>query len=108
MGSLAVSLVKEEYGFDDPDFILLTKKLAEKSLKTKQKEILYYISLDENRLKTSTRLVLELSMVLRCSQSALWNNFNCLKDLGLIHINNGRPVKITDTGRFVLDLIGCR
>ncbi len=108
MGSFAISLVKEEYGFENSEFMLLTRKLVERSLKNKQREILYYISLDENRLKTSTRLVLELSMVLQCSQSALWNNFNCLKDLGLIHINNGRPVKITGMGKFVLDLISCR
>ena len=105
MGSSAISLVKEEYGFDNDELVIFTKKLVEKSLKEKQREILYYISLDENRLKTSTRLVTELSFALRCSQSALWNNFNCLKDLGLVHINNGRPVKITSLGRLVLDMI---
>ncbi len=105
MGSLSISLVKGDSVLANDEFVLLAKKLAEKSLRSKQKEILYYISLDENRLKTSTRLVTELSLVLRCSQSALWNNLNSLRDLGLIHINNGRPVKITETGRFVLDLI---
>jgi hypothetical protein len=48
---------------------------------------------------------MELSMVLHCSQSALWNNFNLLKSLGLINMNNGYPVKITDMGRFVLDVV---
>jgi hypothetical protein len=105
MGSCAFSLVKEEYGFVNDDLVSFTAKLINRSLKDKQREILYYISLDENRLKTSTRLVMELSMVLHCSQSALWNNFNLLKSLGLINMNNGYPVKITDMGRFVLDVV---
>jgi hypothetical protein len=108
MGSSAISLVKEEYGFLDDDFFKLFTKLADKSLKEKQKEILFYVSMEENRFKTSTRLVTELSFALGCSQSALWNNFNCLKEFGLIRMNNGYPVKITNLGRLVLDLICVR
>ncbi len=108
MGSSAISLVKEEYGFIDEEFFLLFSKLIDRSLKEKQKEILYYVSLGENRFKTSTRLVTELSFALGCSQSALWNNFNCLKEFGLIRMKNGYPVKITNLGRLVLDMMCVR
>jgi hypothetical protein len=46
MGSCAFSLVKEEYGFVNDDLVSFTAKLINRSLKDKQREILYYISLD--------------------------------------------------------------
>ena len=81
----------------------LVERLAARCLREIHLDVLFYISLEENRLKTLTTIVHELSEILRIPRSTLWYHVNFLKELGLIENRLGRPVKLTKKGEFILE-----
>ncbi|MBI2112209.1 hypothetical protein HYT52_01605 [Candidatus Woesearchaeota archaeon] len=78
--------------------------LAEERLTAKQKKILEYVSVMSDSV-TVTSLVHTLTDVLRCSQSAVWNNLRPLKKAGILSYGDanrkGIPVKMTQIGRVI-------
>ncbi|MBS3128733.1 HTH domain-containing protein [Candidatus Woesearchaeota archaeon] len=75
-------------------------KICKERLTNKQKKILLYISqLEENLVITS--LVERLSKEMNCSQSALWNNLNQLKRIGIIVSEKGKSVVLSSIGEHI-------
>jgi len=77
-------------------------KLACKYLNGKKIKILRIIAAQKES-RTITSAVYKISKSLECPKSTVWMNVNFLKELGLIENGRGKPVKITNIGRIILD-----
>ena len=87
------------------ELVVALQSIATERLTQKQKRILIVIdSLDEDL--PVTRVVGQLADLLQCSESAIWNNLNQLKNIGLVTSGDiktkGRPVGITALGRLLV------
>ncbi|MBS3052508.1 MAG: HTH domain-containing protein [Candidatus Aenigmarchaeota archaeon] len=76
---------KEIISIPESELVECIRKLLENRLTKKQRNILQY--LNENRDESVTRSVKNISYLLNCSQSCIWNNINSLKKCGLIEVN---------------------
>lgn len=98
-----VSGLREESGDLCVNEILdFSMKIAGKYLNEKKMKILRIISAQKEQ-KTITSMVTEISQLLSCPKSTVWNNVNFLKELGLIENGRGKPVKVTNIGRIILE-----
>jgi hypothetical protein len=79
------------------------KTLILKALNKNQ--ILLLNEIEKNSTRTATGLVGKLSENAKIPLSTLKLNARLLKELGLLNYSN--PVKLTDTGKFVLEIIRC-
>ena len=84
-------------------------KLARERLTKKQKQILYYLHKNKEKIN-ATNLVSKLSEELNCSKSTGWNNLNSLKRSSFLSFssreNKGVPVELTKIGKIIIKSFG--
>ncbi len=78
--------------------------LARERLTAKQRKIVIYLEGREERAP-ATRTVRELSAILGCSRSTVWNSLASLRRAGLLRYSSregrGAPVALTPVGAYV-------
>ena len=90
--------------FSRDQLIEVVKQLAEERITAKQKKILCYIAYSQQHIPI-TPLVHKLVAYLSCSETAVWNNINQLKRIGIISYGDaqskGRPVVLGSIGKML-------
>ncbi|HLC71415.1 MAG TPA: HTH domain-containing protein, partial [Candidatus Nanoarchaeia archaeon] len=89
------------------DLLLVIESLCKERLTQKQKQILEYISSNQEEI-TITKLVDKLTVVLHCSHSTLWNNIRQLKRMEILQSHaKGSPIEITLIGKYISQKMKC-
>lgn len=79
-------------------------KFANERLSKKQKRIL--ICLVKSPRLTASKLAEQLTTVLNCSKSCIWENIRALSRAGLIVYGNGKFVYLTSIGKLIAKNLG--
>jgi Fe2+ or Zn2+ uptake regulation protein len=88
------------------ELVETVQKIADERLTAKQKAIMKYVSVMVDEIAI-TKLVRRLMKMLACSETAVWNNVNQLRRIGVLEYGNvhtkGMPVRVTEVGRIVCE-----